>query len=55
MKVQLKGGRRKAIFETQIDRTGAEYLATTFPDLRQLMDAVDFDGVTAAVPDESKN
>lgn len=50
-----KGGRRKAIFEIQIDRRGTEYLATIFPDLRQLMDAVDFDAATAPAADESKN
>lgn len=53
IKAQRKGGRRKAIFEIQIDRTGTEYLATIFPDLRQLMDAVDFASPPAA--DESKN
>lgn len=47
MKAQRMGGRRKAIFEIQIDRTGTEYLATIFPDVSQLMDAVDFDAVTA--------
>lgn len=40
--VKVKNGKRKPLFEIQIDRRGTEYLAQTFPDLRLLMDAIKF-------------